>query len=198
MKLTKLFGKKSNKFVNIVLLLGVVAVIGMLYRYNQGKGMKLDTMTSKNVFANASPIEQVAGSGSDTTSLEQPTPEVNSSVVPTSTTDGDAFLPVSGMKSGSGNTGNCNNQQMMDPKDLLPKDSNNEWSDIMPQNDLKDVKMLNAGHHIGINTVGSSLRNPNLQIRSEPVIPQTNIGPWNNTTIEPDNLRRPLELGATE
>ena len=88
---------------------------------------------------------------------------------------------------------------MMDPKELLPTDNNNEWSNIMPSEDLKNVGMLNAGHHVGINTVGSSLRNANLQIRSEPVIPQTkNVGPWNNTTIEPDNLRRALEIGGTE
>ena len=84
----------------------------------------------------------------------------------------------------------------MDPKELLPTDNNNEWSNIMPNNDLKNVGMLNSAQHIGINTVGSSLRNPNLQVRSEPVIQQTNIGPWNNTTIEADTTRRSLEIGS--
>ena len=116
------------------------------------------------------------------------------------TTDGEQFLPVKGMKTScQDNPKNCNNQQMMDPKELLPQDKNNEWSNIMPNNDLKNVHMLNAGHHIGINSVGSSLRNANLQLRSEPVIPQNNnVGPWNNTTIEPDTMRRPLEIGSRE
>ena len=118
-------------------------------------------------------------------------------VSPVMTTDGNQFLPVQGLKSGNGPSNNCNNQQLMDPKELLPKDNNNEWSNIMPNNDLKNVGMLNAGHHVGVNTVGSSLRNPNLQIRSEPTIPQTNIGPWNNTTMEADTLRRPLEIGGS-
>ena len=100
------------------------------------------------------------------------------------------------MSSGSKVNNSCNNQQLSDPKELLPSDSNNEWSNIMPNNDLKNVQMLSAGHHIGVNSVGSSLRNANLQLRSEPVIPQSNIGPWNNTTIEPDNLRRPMEIGT--
>jgi hypothetical protein len=56
--------------------------------------------------------------------------------------------------------------------------------------------MLKAGHHIGIDTVGQSLRNANLQLRSEPANPQVNVGPWNQTTISPDLMRVPLELGV--
>ena len=61
--------------------------------------------------------------------------------------------------------------------------------------DLSNVSLLKAGHHIGINTVGQSLRNANLQIRSEPPNPQMNVGPWHQTTIEPDLMRVPLQLG---
>lgn len=197
MKLTKLFGKQ-NKFVNILLILGVVVVIGMLLRYNQNRGMSMDNMTGKNVFSNVGLVSEEPSSAESSTSGNADLKNDASVIQPTSTTDGDQFLQVQGLKSGSGVSSSCNNQQMMDPKDLLPRDNNNEWSNIMPNNDLKNVQMLSAGHHIGINTVGSSLRNANLQIRSEPVIPQANVGPWNNTTIEPDNLRRPLEIGASE
>uniref|UniRef100_A0AB39JEX2 Minor capsid protein P11 C-terminal conserved region domain-containing protein n=1 Tax=Florenciella sp. virus SA2 TaxID=3240092 RepID=A0AB39JEX2_9VIRU len=88
----------------------------------------------------------------------------------------------------------CNNQPVMDPKELLPLDSNKEWNNIKPNGDLKQLNLVNAGHHIGINTVSSSLRNPNLQIRSEPSIPKGNVGPWNNTTIEGDPHRKGFEL----
>jgi len=44
--------------------------------------------------------------------------------------------------------------------------------------------------------VSSSLRNANLQLRSEPANPQQDVGPWNNTTISPDINRRPLEIGS--
>ena len=66
----------------------------------------------------------------------------------------------------------------------------------MGAGDLKNVNLLQAGYHIGIDTVGQSLRNANLQLRSEPPNPQLNVGPWNNTTIEPDFNRRPLEIGC--
>ena len=42
----------------------------------------------------------------------------------------------------------------------------------MGAGDVKDVSLLRAGYHIGINTVGQSLRNANLQLRSEPANPQ--------------------------
>ena len=86
----------------------------------------------------------------------------------------------------------------MDPSELLPKDNNNSWAQLNPTGvaDFKNVNLLTAGHHSGINTVGSSLRNANMQLRSDPPNPQMNTGPWNNTTIEPDQMRRPLELGV--
>ena len=62
--------------------------------------------------------------------------------------------------------------------------------------DIQNVSLLKAGYHIGINTVGQSLRNANLQLRSEPANPQLNVGPWNQTTIGPDLNRRALEVGC--
>jgi hypothetical protein len=194
MKLTKIFGKRQSSMLNILLILGVVVLIGVLLRYNTSKGGVMDSM-SGNAFANVGVVEE---QGAPEQVTENKPKEETAAVAPVMTTDGNQFLQVQGLKSGNGASNSCNNQQMMDPKDLLPKDNNNEWSNIMPNNDLKNVHMLNAGHHIGINSVGSSLRNANLQIRSEPVIPQSNVGPWNNTTIEPDNLRRPLEIGSAE
>ena len=92
----------------------------------------------------------------------------------------------------------CAAQPVVNPRELLPKDTNSEWGRLNPQGegDLKNVNLLQAGYHIGINTVGQSLRNPNLQLRSEPANPQMTVGPWNNTTISPDLSRRPLEIGC--
>jgi hypothetical protein len=60
--------------------------------------------------------------------------------------------------------------------------------------DLSNVSMLKAGWAIGIDTVGQSMKNANLQLRSEPPCPQESVGPWNNSTITPNFMRRPLEL----
>ena len=86
------------------------------------------------------------------------------------------------------------------PSDLLPKDANSQWAALNPgsmnQGDILSPDLLQAGYHIGLDTIGQSLRNANLQLRSDPVIPKADIGPWNQSTIEPDLGRVPLEIGA--
>ena len=90
----------------------------------------------------------------------------------------------------------CNKSQ--NPSDLLPKDTNSNWASLNPKGkgDLSNISLLKSGYHIGIDTIGQTLKNANLQIRSEPPNPQLNVGPWNQSTITPDFMRPPLELGC--
>ena len=93
----------------------------------------------------------------------------------------------------------CTTASIQNPSELLPKDGGSgEFAQLNPsgQGELANVNLLKAGYHIGIDTIGQSLRNANQQIRSEPANPQLYVGPWNNTTIEPDFMRPPLEIGA--
>jgi hypothetical protein len=81
------------------------------------------------------------------------------------------------------------------PGDLLPVDHNSEWAKLNPTSNLNgSPDLLQPGYHIG--TVSQVLRNANLQIRADPVIPRVdNISPWGMSTIEPDLGRVPLEVG---
>ena len=108
-----------------------------------------------------------------------------------------ASVKNNGGGGGGGIPSACNKQTIQNPNDLLPKDKNSEWAQLNPagQGDLSNINLLKAGYHIGIDTIGQTLRNANLQIRSEPANPQINVGPWNLSTIEPDFMRPPLELG---
>ena len=92
----------------------------------------------------------------------------------------------------------CYPKDTLTPQDLLPQDSNSTWAQTVPagQGSLGDQNFLNAGFHVGINTVGQSLRNANLQLRSEPANPQAKVSPWLQSTIEPDVNRKALEIGA--
>jgi hypothetical protein len=85
-----------------------------------------------------------------------------------------------------------------DPSDLLPADQNTQWASLNPVNsgNIAMPDLLQAGYHIGLDTIGQSLRNANLQLRSDPIIPKTNVGPWMQSTIEPDFGRVPLEIGS--
>jgi hypothetical protein len=86
-----------------------------------------------------------------------------------------------------------------DPADLLPTDANSQWAALNPvnmnQGSILNGDMLQAGYHIGLDTIGQTLKNPNLQLRSDPIIPKQDVGPWNQSTYEPDFGRIPLEVG---
>ena len=91
------------------------------------------------------------------------------------------------------------NKPINNPSDLLPTNTASEWAKMNPvgKDSLSGINLLSAQQQNGINTQGSSLRNANLQIRSEPANPRTNTNcPWNVSTIEGDTMRRPLEIGS--
>jgi hypothetical protein len=91
----------------------------------------------------------------------------------------------------------CYPKDKLEAKDLLPQDAGNmKWSEANPsgQGDVSDRNFLSAGFHIGTDTIGQSLRNPNYQLRSDPPNPQMKVGPWNQSTIEFDQARKHFEI----
>ena len=93
----------------------------------------------------------------------------------------------------------CFPKDQLVAKDLLPReDSNNVWNDSNPavQGHLSNKNFIESGHHYGLNTVGQSLKNANLQLRSDPLIPMKQVGPWMQSTIEADTNRRQMEIGG--
>jgi len=89
-------------------------------------------------------------------------------------------------------------KEQLNADDLLPNDDSSLWAQVNPSGEgsLKDRNFLQSGYHIGINTVGQTLRNANQQLRSEPPNPQVKVSPWLQTTIEPDMGRKPMEIGG--
>jgi hypothetical protein len=92
-------------------------------------------------------------------------------------------------------------QPVANPSDLLPHDQNSQWSALNPvsmnQGNVNMPDLLQAGYHIGLDTIGQTLRNANQQLRSDPIIPVQAVGPWNQSTIEPDYGRTPLEINPS-
>jgi hypothetical protein len=84
------------------------------------------------------------------------------------------------------------------PSDLLPTDSNSEWAKLNPTFSAGATPdLLQPGYQIGLDTVGQSMKNANLQLRSDPIIPKNDsISPWGMSTIEPDMMRVPFEVGS--
>jgi hypothetical protein len=167
---------KSVKSHHLLVLLGLVVLGVVLMQYSGRKSLLLSGMENK----------------------EEVTPPVQESSFGAAAPKGQNSGPasVNGTISSSVSAPSCSQKAVADPKDLLPNDSNNEWASLNPSSDLKNVSLLNAGHHAGINTVGGSLRNANLQVRSEPANPKMDVSPWQNSTIEPDLMRQPFEIGC--
>jgi hypothetical protein len=125
--------------------------------------------------------------------------QASAGVRPSDPNGNEVFASANGVQTSSpGIPSSCSQPNIQNPAELLPKDSNSQWAQLNPsgKGELANVNLLKAGYHIGIDTIGQSLRNANLQIRSEPPNPQLNVGPWNQSTIEPDFQRVPLELGS--
>lgn len=91
-------------------------------------------------------------------------------------------------------------QTQLTTNDLLPKyDDANDFAKQNPVSKLlQEQNFLQAGYHMGINTVVQSNKIKYLDIRSCPPIPKQNVGPFNNSSYEePAGAgRRALEIGA--
>ena len=158
----------------VIILIAFLVLIWALYYYSGSKNMIIDRMSDGSHYSDSSNTAPTAPTQPIITS--EPTIDNKPS--------------------------NYSSQSVVsNPSDLLPKDSNSQWASLNPssmnQGDILMPDLLQAGYHIGLDTIGQSLRNANLQLRSDPIIPKSDIGPWNQSTIEPDLGRVPLELGAS-
>jgi hypothetical protein len=92
----------------------------------------------------------------------------------------------------------CYPRAQLTPVQLLPADQDSIYAQQNPMGvgSLKGKNFLSAGALIGVNTVGQTLRNANLQLRSEPPNPQVSVSIFNQSTIQSDVNRRPLEVGG--
>jgi hypothetical protein len=169
-----------------ILVVVVIAIVGfMVLRYfglvnNQNNSLN-ENMTNMEENTNNSQenIEQMNN--------EQMNSQMNDQM------NGNATQDVESVRSQ-----NCFPKDQLTPAELLPQDNSSAWAQVNPSGSgsLKDRNFLQSGHHIGINTVGQTKRNPNLQLRSEPPNPQVKVSPWLQSTIDPDTNRKPFEVGG--
>lgn len=82
---------------------------------------------------------------------------------------------------------------------LLPKEvaTQEDFGQFAPDEILKGQNFLDPRDLIGFpETIGGALRNANQQVRSEPQNPRNAVTIFNNSTIEPDQMRPPFEIGS--
>ena len=73
------------------------------------------------------------------------------------------------------------------PSDLLPTNSDRQLvGSFKNEEGVFPNNLLDAGANIGLDTVSSSMRNANLQLRADPTIPKKNGCWWGESTIHAD------------
>ena len=194
MTVTKKFFKgqflKGFKTEHILGILAFVFAALALYNYSKGKDLLQLPMTNRRLGyseVNGQPLDDSQQSNFTDSSTYAPYNGISNTSVATSADSPSTINQL------------ATNKAIPSPSDLLPINNNNLWSNSIPQADadLKNINLLNPSQLVGINTQGSSLRNSNLQLRSEPANPRTNTNcPWNISTIETDQFRKPLEIGT--
>lgn len=193
---------------HILLIIGLVTAIVAIVMYSRKQGTNFSPMTNdkeskkpseeswenkpRTLWSEMSPgVIQQAHKGASGASSKPPV-AANPVGMNSGPANADGIQTVT-----SGVPSSCNRQDIANPAELLPRKDNHFGN--MNQNgsgDLENINLLKAGYHSGIDTVGSTLRNSNLQLRSEPPNPTNKVSPWMNSTIEPDLMRVPLEIGC--
>jgi hypothetical protein len=90
-------------------------------------------------------------------------------------------------------------ENTLSASELLPNGKiGADWAAVNPvgADDLKGQNFLQAGYHSNINIGGISQtkRNQSYDIRAETPNPQSNVGPFMNTTIDPDPFKSTRHL----
>ena len=148
----------KNHFV--VIILGAIVLYWGLSQYKaSSEGMALvdpNQMTAQN---RRQYYQQAAG---------QHTDDIGN-VHPATGLENIQYAPSNGASTTmQGLPHSCTPQQTVDHMELLPRDVNSQWAQLNPTGagDLNGVNLLSAGALIGIDTIGNTMKNANLQIRS--------------------------------
>lgn len=92
-----------------------------------------------------------------------------------------------------GSNQNCSPEDLFNVDKYLPQEVTDKWWDMLPEPvSVKNRHLINITKPIGVNTIGSSLRNATHDIRGDVPNPKYAISPWMNSTIEPDTNFKPL------
>jgi hypothetical protein len=107
---------------------------------------------------------------------------------------GSNAAPVQGLQGRTPASQQTYQETQLSASELLPKgEIGASWAAVNPvgAEDLKGQNFLQAGYHSNINIVGvaQTNRNASWDIRSELPNPQSKVGPFLNTTIDPNPFK---------
>lgn len=104
----------------------------------------------------------------------------------------DKFAPVDETRGnlasyGGGDKKKYTPEELFKVDKLLPQEVPKDWFEVMPEPiKVKNRHLINVTRPVGINTIGTSLKNPSYDIRGCPAAPKFVVSPWLQSSYEPD------------
>lgn len=169
----------SQKVVRLgMVLVGFVVVYSLFSSYSGSKGAVGEKLW----------VEEHGGSGPMPPQSDQGPMSVATSAV------GGNAVAVDDMQGRTPSSQQTYTQNVLSSSELLPKgEIGASWAAVNPvgSKDLDGQNFLQAGYHANVNIIGiaQTNRNPTYDIRSETPNPQSKVGPFLQTTIDPDPFR---------
>ena len=188
--------KSSNFLRNLIIVVVLVLIAFLIYMlYNNNTKTNLDMETNEQSIMSTEK-ETYQEPATEDEMMQKGEEEMRESF-----TQGSNTMDYYSMDKNFEEERNNSNfpKEQLSAEELLPKNNSSDlWAKVNPEGEgsLEGKNFLQSGYHIGINTVGQTLRNANMQLRSEPPNPQVKVSPWQQSTIEPDMGRKPMEIGG--
>jgi hypothetical protein len=172
---------KSSQTRLALVLGGVVVVAYLLSTYSGSKGGMSEG------------LEQVKGA----LGVQGPLSDSGPYGKPSSSAGGNA-QPVESVQGRHPSSQSTYSDTTLSAGELLPKGGlGASWAAVNPSSmgDLKGQNFIDAGYHTNTAVAGVSQTNRNAtwDVRSEPPNPQAKVGPFLQTTIEPNPFKRGLD-----
>jgi hypothetical protein len=172
---------KHSQTTRLALALGAVLIVGYLVTtYSSSKGAVIDGMEKlKDSLGVSGPLSD--GGPQDASAYSK----------------GGNAVPSESLQSRKSASQSMYSETHLSGDELLPKGGlGADWAAVNPASmgDMKGQNFLEAGYHTNtaVGGVSQTNRNATWDVRSEVPNPQVKVGPFLNTTIEPNPFKRGL------
>jgi hypothetical protein len=182
------FQLSSDDILKIVLVIGIIYIFINMYKKSESLTNVSNTVPDVLVDADtvvpqmnqiaSTPLPEWLQAKQESDIVPQTIPQVDSKLIQPPALRDDASSPALAAKgTGAG---------QLSTADLLPKyDEANQFAQQNPVSKLlQEQNFITAGYHMGINTQIQSNKIAYLDLRSAPVIPKQNIGPFLQSSYE--------------
>ena len=186
---------KDVKEGHILTLLGLLVLGYIIYEYSKKQNLVVSNyqgITTQNVLPNkisnspAEPKTNPVVSQSVPSGLDNLQDNLNGPAILNQVSTTIQNVPTNSVG---------NQQNLLNPQDLLPQDVNNQW--VQSQTVTPGITGMNFldNNSLKIGTQSQTLRNANQQLRADPVIPN-GPAPCFQTTITKDDTGVGLQVGC--